>query len=113
MAKENRRNFLRYLGLGAAGAGAISIAGASAPAGAAPSPPKYPEGTTGWAREMIVAGRRVRQRCWKDGAGCELPHGMVEQFGRYYEEGISSFTGMPAFMDMLFGNDWEVVPPRG
>ena len=70
---------------------------------------KYPEGTTGWAREMIVDGRRVRQRCWLDGKGCECPKDMVEEFGDGYEEGIASFTGLPAFMDMLFGNDWEIV----
>jgi hypothetical protein len=69
----------------------------------------YPVGTTGWAREQVVAGHRVRQRCWKDGAGCELSQGMVEQFGQRYDEGIDSFTGLPAFTDMLFGGDWEIV----
>jgi hypothetical protein len=105
--KSNRRSFLRTLGAGAAGASAAGLAG-QARAEPAP-PPKYPEGTTGWAREMIVAGHRVRQRCWKDGAGCEMPQEMVEHFGRHYEKGIDKFKGFPIFMDMMVGNDWEIV----
>lgn len=72
---------------------------------------KYPEGTTGWAREMIVDGHRVRQRCWKDGKGCEFPEMMVEEFGEHHAEGIDSLANFPAFTDFLFGNDWEIVAP--
>ena len=107
MTKQmKRRGFLRALGLGSASATALGVAGVRTPQ---PVPSQYPEGTTGWAREQIVAGHRVRQRCWKDGAGCEMPDEMVCHFGKYYEKGITKFTGMPVFMDMMVGNDWEIV----
>jgi hypothetical protein len=75
--------------------------------GVVPSP--YPKGTTGWAREQVVAGHRVRQRCWKDGAGCEMPNEMMSHFGHYYEKGIDKFQSLPVFMDMMVGSDWEIV----
>ena len=105
MAKTKRRGFFRGLAVGATATAASVVAG---DAKAAP-PPKYPEGTTGWAREMIVAGHRVRQRCWKDGAGCEMPEQIMELFGHHYDEGIDTFAHLPVFSDMLWGNDWEIV----
>ena len=67
-------------------------------------------GSIRWAQQQIVAGHRVRQRCWKDGAGCEDPRGMVEMFGRKYEKGIDSTKGLPVFIEFLHGLDWEIVP---
>jgi len=109
MSKTNRRGFLKFLGAGAAGAGAVAAAG-SAQAQAVPEQSEYPVGSIRWAQQQIVAGHRVRQRCWKDGAGCENPRDIVEVFGSRYEKGIDSTQGLPVFIELLHGLDWEIVP---
>jgi hypothetical protein len=38
-----------------------------------------------------------------------MPEQMIDLFGRHYEKGIDGFGGLPAFMDMLYGTDWEIV----
>jgi hypothetical protein len=35
---------------------------------------------------------------------------MVEAFGHRYEEGIDSTKGLPVFIELLHGLDWEIVP---
>lgn len=74
-----------------------------------PAPSVWPEGTIGWARAQMLAGRRVRQRCWLRGDGCELPKEVVDTMGKHYEEGIDNLS-IPLLADILFGEDWEVVP---
>lgn len=108
MAKKlGRRGLLRFLGGGAAGAGALAVAGV-AEAKSQPQTP-YPVGTTGWAHQQMAAGRRVRQRCWKDGQGAQDPS-IAESLGHLYEKGIQSMQGLHSYPDMLFGDDWELVP---
>jgi len=101
-------------GRGAAGAGVIAAASTASTAKAETPPPpgassEHPVGTIRWAQDQILAGHRVRQRCWKDGAGCENAIGMVEFFGPHYEKGIASTTGLPVFIEFLHGTDWEIV----
>ena len=95
MARQTRRSFFRVFGAGAAGAGAAVVAGnshASVPV------PKYPKGSIRWAQQQIIAGHRVRQRCWKDGRGCEHPRDVMDLFGPKYEKGIDSTKGLPIFI---------------
>lgn len=74
-----------------------------------PAPSVWPEGTMGWARAQLLAGHRVRQRCWLAGDGCEHPEEVVDLMSEHYEQGIDHFS-MPAYTDFLFGEDWEIVP---
>ena len=108
-----RRGLFRFLGLGAVGAVAVVGAGtaqaAPAPEDSVGAPSGHPFGTIGWARDQVLAGHRVRQRCWKNGQACEAPEEMVRVFGYRYEEGIDSLKGLPLMPDMLWGSDWEIV----
>lgn len=108
MSKTNRRGFFRFLGLGAVGASAAAVSGT---AQAKPvSESEHPVGSIRWAQQQLVAGHRVRQRCWKDGAGCEHPEDIINAFGHLYEKGIDDTRGLPVFIEIIVGTDWEIVP---
>lgn len=69
---------------------------------------KWPEGTVGWALEMVALGHSVRRR------GDWIATRQIVLGGRDLRKPFSSlddFIDLPSSWDVLCATDWEIVRP--
>lgn len=71
---------------------------------------KWPEGSIGWAIEMVALGHAVRRT-----GEWPATRGMILLNGRSLAEPFSTledFDGLPMTTDLFFATDWEIVHPK-